>query len=79
LSANQAQCASENAACQGACYAAYNTCRTTRVNGLSANQAQCASEYAGCLGENPIASSGGLISSFIPYSATASSSAAPSS
>ncbi|THY31176.1 hypothetical protein D6D01_02987 [Aureobasidium pullulans] len=77
LSANQAQCASDNAACQGDCYAKYNTCRTTRVNGLSANQAQCASEYAGCLGENPIASTGGLISSFIPYSATVSSSAAP--
>ncbi|KAH0364135.1 hypothetical protein KCU89_g18984, partial [Aureobasidium melanogenum] len=34
--------------------------------------AECASEYASCLGENPIASTGGLISSFIPYSATAS-------
>jgi len=72
LSANQAQCSADNAACQGACYASYNTCRTTRTNGLSANQAQCASEYASCLGENPIASTGGLISSFIPYSATAS-------
>ncbi|KAG9665184.1 hypothetical protein KCU64_g166, partial [Aureobasidium melanogenum] len=73
LSANMAQCAADNAACQGACYAAYNTCRTTRgPDGLSANMAQCASEYASCLGENPIASTGGLISSFIPYSATAS-------
>ncbi|KAK5999570.1 hypothetical protein QM012_005423 [Aureobasidium pullulans] len=73
LSANMAQCAADNAACQGACYAAYNTCRTTRgPDGLSANMAQCASEYASCLGENPIASSGGLISSFLPYSATAS-------
>jgi len=72
-SANQAQCSADNAACQGACYDSYNTCRTTRTNGLSANQAQCASEYASCLGENPIASTGGLISSFIPYSATASS------
>ncbi|KEQ91187.1 hypothetical protein AUEXF2481DRAFT_512211 [Aureobasidium subglaciale EXF-2481] len=35
------------------CVLKYNTCRTTRVNGLSANQAQCASEYASCLGENP--------------------------
>jgi hypothetical protein len=75
LSANQAQCSADNAKCQGDCYAAYNTCRTTRVNGLSANQAQCASEYASCLGENPIASTGGLISSFIPYSATASTAA----
>ncbi|KAH0363384.1 hypothetical protein KCU89_g19036, partial [Aureobasidium melanogenum] len=51
----------------------YNTCRTTRgPDGLSANMAECASEYASCLGENPIASTGGLISSFIPYSATAS-------
>lgn len=73
LSANMAQCAADNAACQGACYAAYNTCRTTRgPDGLSANMAECASEYASCLGENPIASTGGLISSFIPYSATAS-------
>ncbi|KAG9944909.1 hypothetical protein KCU85_g7588, partial [Aureobasidium melanogenum] len=73
LAANMAQCAADNAACQGACYAAYNTCRSTRgPDGLSANMAQCASEYAGCLGENPIASTGGLISSFIPYSATAS-------
>ncbi|KAH0285362.1 hypothetical protein KCU62_g7534, partial [Aureobasidium sp. EXF-3399] len=79
LSANQAQCSANNAACQGACYAAYNTCRTTPVDGLSANQAQCVSEYATCLGENPVASSGGLISSFIPYSATVSSSAAASS
>ncbi|TIA32585.1 hypothetical protein D6C78_08140 [Aureobasidium pullulans] len=74
LSANQAQCASDNAACQGACYATYNTCRTTRTDGLSANQAQCVSEYATCLGENPLSPSGGLESSFIPYSATASSS-----
>ncbi|KAK6005892.1 hypothetical protein QM012_007534 [Aureobasidium pullulans] len=71
LSANQAQCAADNAKCQGDCYAAYNTCRTTPVDGLSANQAACAGEYAQCLGENPIASTGGLISSFIPYSATA--------
>ncbi|KAI4726024.1 hypothetical protein E4T49_06240 [Aureobasidium sp. EXF-10728] len=75
-SANQAQCSANNAQCQGDCYAAYNTCRTTPVDGLSANQAQCVSEYATCLGENPVAASGGLISSFIPYSATASSSAA---
>jgi len=76
LSANQAQCSANNAACQGACYASYNTCRTTRgPDGLSANQAQCTSDYAACLGENPVASSGGLISSFIPYSATVSSSA----
>jgi hypothetical protein len=74
LSANQAQCAADNAACQGACYAAYNTCRTTRgPDGLSANQAQCTADYAACLGENPVASSGGIISSLIPYSATASS------
>ncbi|KAI4734352.1 hypothetical protein E4T50_15111 [Aureobasidium sp. EXF-12298] len=80
LSANQAQCSANNAACQGACYASYNTCRTTRgPDGLSANQAQCASNYATCLGENPIASTGGIISSFIPYSATVSSSAAASS
>ena len=79
LSANQAQCSADNATCQGACYASYNTCRTTRTNGLSANQAQCASEYASCLGENPIASTGGLISSFIPYSATASLSTSVSS
>ncbi|KAG9701391.1 hypothetical protein KCU76_g98, partial [Aureobasidium melanogenum] len=73
LAANMAQCAADNAACQGACYAAYNTCRSTRgPDGLSANMAQCASEYASCLGENPIASTGGLISSYIPYSATAS-------
>jgi hypothetical protein len=76
LSANQAQCSANNAACQGACYASYNTCRTTRgPDGLSANQAQCTANYAACLGENPVASSGGLISSFIPYSATVSSSA----
>ncbi|KAI4721416.1 hypothetical protein E4T48_02276 [Aureobasidium sp. EXF-10727] len=76
-SANQAQCSAEDAACKGACYASYNTCRTTRgPDGLSANQAQCVSEYASCLGENPVASTGGLISSFLPYSATASSSAA---
>ncbi|KAI4743726.1 hypothetical protein E4T50_05864 [Aureobasidium sp. EXF-12298] len=73
LSANQAQCSADNAKCQGDCYAAYNTCRTTRgADGLSANQAQCVSNYASCLGENPVASTGGLISSFIPYSATAS-------
>ncbi|KAH0036184.1 hypothetical protein KCU78_g1919, partial [Aureobasidium melanogenum] len=78
LSANQAYCASQNAQCQGDCYAAYNTCRSTPVDGLSANQAACAGEYASCLGENPIASTGGLISSFIPYSATASVSATPS-
>lgn len=78
LSANQAQCAAENAQCQGDCYAAYNTCRTTPVDGLSANQAACAGAYASCLGENPVASTGGIISSFIPYSATASVSAAPS-
>jgi hypothetical protein len=54
LSANQAQCSADNAACKGACEESYNTCRTTRgSDGLSANQAQCASEYAGCLGENP--------------------------
>jgi len=73
LSANMAQCAADNAACQGACYEAYNNCRTTRgPDGLSANMAECASQYASCLGENPIASTGGLISSFLPYSATAS-------
>jgi hypothetical protein len=73
LSANQAQCSADNAKCQGDCYAAYNTCRTTRgADGLSANQAQCVSNYASCLGENPVASTGGLISSFIPYTATAS-------
>lgn len=54
LSANQAQCSAENAACKGACEDAYNTCRTTRgPDGLSANMAQCASDYASCLGENP--------------------------
>ncbi|CAD0107102.1 unnamed protein product [Aureobasidium uvarum] len=74
-SANQAQCSANNAQCQGDCYSAYNTCRTTPVDGLSANQAQCVSEYATCLGENPVAASGGLISSFIPYSATATVSA----
>jgi hypothetical protein len=73
LSANQAQCSADNAKCQGDCYAAYNTCRTTRgADGLSANQAQCVANYASCLGENPVASTGGLISSFIPYTATAS-------
>ncbi|CAD0087687.1 unnamed protein product [Aureobasidium vineae] len=77
LSANQAQCSADDAACKGDCYAAYNVCRGTRTpDGLSANQAVCASDYASCLGENPVASTGGLISSFIPYSATASSSAA---
>ncbi|KAH0109948.1 hypothetical protein KCU60_g6578, partial [Aureobasidium melanogenum] len=77
LSANQAYCAAQNADCQGACYAAYNVCRTTRgPDGLSANQAQCAAEYAGCLGENPFGTSG-LVSTFIPYSATASSSMMP--
>ncbi|KEQ59186.1 uncharacterized protein M437DRAFT_57423 [Aureobasidium melanogenum CBS 110374] len=75
LSANQAYCASQNAQCQGDCYAALNTCRSTPVDGLSANQAACVAEYATCLGENPIASTGGLISTLIPYSATASSSA----
>ncbi|KAI5194089.1 hypothetical protein E4T39_08796 [Aureobasidium subglaciale] len=30
------------------CVAKYDTCRTTRVNGLSANQAQCASDNAKC-------------------------------
>ncbi|KAH0010052.1 hypothetical protein KCU80_g21278, partial [Aureobasidium melanogenum] len=45
-------------------------------DGLSANQAQCAAEYAGCLGENPFGTSG-LVSTFIPYSATASSSMMP--
>ncbi|KAH0367082.1 hypothetical protein KCU65_g4871, partial [Aureobasidium melanogenum] len=79
LSANQAYCASQNAQCQGDCYAAYNTCRSTPVDGLSANQAACAAEYATCLGESPIASTGGLISTLIPYSATASSSAAVAS
>ncbi|CAD0082758.1 unnamed protein product [Aureobasidium vineae] len=75
-SANQAQCSANNAQCQGDCYAAYNVCRGTRgPDGLSANQAVCASEYASCLGENPVAASGGLISSFIPYSATATVSA----
>jgi hypothetical protein len=79
LSANQAQCSAENAQCQSDCYAAYNTCRTTRgPDSLSANQAQCTANYAACLGENPVASSGGIISSFIPYSATVSSSAAES-
>ena len=74
LSANQAQCAADNAACQGACYAALGVCQTTRgADGLSANQAQCVANYAACLGENPIASTGGIISSFIPYTATASS------
>ncbi|THX82020.1 hypothetical protein D6D05_04015 [Aureobasidium pullulans] len=52
LSANQAQCSSENAACKGSCDESYNACRTARPNGLSANMAQCASEYVGCLGEN---------------------------
>ncbi|KAH0278253.1 hypothetical protein KCU81_g9373, partial [Aureobasidium melanogenum] len=54
LSANQAQCSADNAACKGACEDAYNTCRTTRgPDGLSANMAQCAADYAACLGENP--------------------------
>ncbi|KAH0149745.1 hypothetical protein KCU67_g10947, partial [Aureobasidium melanogenum] len=53
-------------------------CQTTPVDGLSANQAACVGEYATCLGENPISPTGGIISSFIPYTATASSSAAPS-
>ncbi|CAD0100454.1 unnamed protein product [Aureobasidium mustum] len=44
LSANQAQCSADNAACKG----------TTRgSDGLSANMAQCAADYAACLGENP--------------------------
>ncbi|KAI5256283.1 hypothetical protein E4T42_01658 [Aureobasidium subglaciale] len=60
LSANQAQCSADNAACQGTCYDAYNTCRTSRPNGLSANMAQCASEYAGCLGQNPFSEDGSL-------------------
>ncbi|KAG9558462.1 hypothetical protein KCU71_g11497, partial [Aureobasidium melanogenum] len=74
LSANQAYCASQNAQCQGDCYAALNTCST----GPDANHATCVAEYAACLGENPVASTGGIISSFIPYSATASVSATPS-
>jgi hypothetical protein len=79
LSANQAQCSANNAACQSACYASLITCQTTRgADGLSANQAQCIANYAGCLGENPIASSGGIISSFIPYTATASTTSATS-
>ncbi|KAH0036947.1 hypothetical protein KCU78_g1810, partial [Aureobasidium melanogenum] len=78
LSANQAQCSAENAQCQGDCYAALIKCQTTPVDGLSANQAACVGEYATCLGENPISPTGGIISSFIPYTATASSSAAPS-
>jgi hypothetical protein len=61
LSANQAQCSADNAACQGTCYNEYNTCRTTRgADGLSANQAQCAADYAGCLGENPFSDDGSL-------------------
>jgi hypothetical protein len=61
LSANQAQCSADNAACQGTCYNEYNTCRTTRgADGLSANMAQCASNYAGCLGENPFSEDGSL-------------------
>ncbi|KAI5247610.1 hypothetical protein E4T43_01963 [Aureobasidium subglaciale] len=32
------------------CVAKYNSCRTTRVNGLSANQAQCAADNAACQG-----------------------------
>ncbi|KAG9560882.1 hypothetical protein KCU71_g295, partial [Aureobasidium melanogenum] len=54
LSANQAQCSADNAACKGACEDAWNTCRNTRgSDGLSANMAQCAADYAACLGENP--------------------------
>lgn len=74
LSANQAQCAADNAQCQGDCYAVLNTCSVAP----EANHATCVAEYAACLGENPVASTGGIISSFIPYSATASISAAPS-
>ncbi|KAG9646503.1 hypothetical protein KCV04_g3307, partial [Aureobasidium melanogenum] len=77
LSANQAQCSADDAACKGACYATLIKCQNTRgADGLSANQAACIGQYADCLGENPIASTGGIISSFIPYTATASSSAA---
>ena len=65
VSANQAYCASQNAQCQGDCYAAYNTCRT----GANANMATCASGYASCLGENPFASNG--TNTIVPYTASA--------
>jgi hypothetical protein len=80
LSANQAECSSENAQCQGDCYAALITCQTTPgPDGSSANQAGCVGEYATCLGENPIAASGGIISSFIPYTASTSAMASSTS
>ncbi|KAI5245645.1 hypothetical protein E4T42_06703 [Aureobasidium subglaciale] len=42
--------ASTSTAAASGCVAKYNTCRTTRVNGLSANQAQCAADNAACQG-----------------------------
>ncbi|THW70632.1 hypothetical protein D6D19_07700 [Aureobasidium pullulans] len=44
-----AQNSTTGAAATG-CVASYNTCRTTRTNGVSANQAQCASDNASCQG-----------------------------
>ncbi|KAI5204517.1 hypothetical protein E4T39_03609 [Aureobasidium subglaciale] len=41
--------ASSSAAASG-CVAKYDSCRSTRTNGLSANQAQCASDNEACIG-----------------------------
>ncbi len=64
LSANQAQCSADNAACQGVVMHLTTLAEPLAPMVSPQNMAQCASEYASCLGENPIASTGGLISSF---------------
>ncbi|KAI5206747.1 hypothetical protein E4T39_02271 [Aureobasidium subglaciale] len=72
LSANQAQCSADNAACQGDCYDAYNKCRSAP----DANMSTCASKYAGCLGQNPFDESGSL--TIKPIVARAAATPAPS-